>query len=156
MTRIATRLALFMLLASVAVPAAAQSPERTPDQILAELKDTMAERYPVLAKLKAAAKVGETYEGLVGVVKPEFAKQSTKPGTEGAPTIGQVVDAENKDRRALFAALAKKTEVAVAEVAKQNVLRNFKRAKPTEYLLVRKGTWMRKQDFDAARKRKKK
>ena len=62
----------------------------------------------------------------------------------GKGTVGDVVAAENKDRRALYEHLAKTTKVSAAEVGRQNGLRNLKNAKPDHWIEVQ-GKWVQRK-----------
>ena len=54
------------------------------------------------------------------------------------------MDAENRDRKELYAVLAKQEEGATPElVAERNAIRNFKKAKPGEFL-KKDGKWIQK------------
>jgi len=139
---LATLVAAFVILA----PLSSAQDERE------ELKQRFEERYPVLLKLRDAGKIGEDPEGLTQVVKPEFAKEKLDPKDPESLTVAQFLEQENKDRKALYELLAKDRKETAAAVAKQNALRNYKKAAPEHLLLVKtkegKLVWKKKKDLE--------
>ena len=117
--------AAFALLTFGAAPALSQETD------LAELQKRFKERHGDVQKLKSAGVVGETSEGYLDFVENKSADAS------------KVVDAENADRRKLYAALAEKEGTTPATVAKVNAKRNFERARAGEYL-KEEGKWRKK------------
>lgn len=95
-----------------------------------ELQASFKARYSQLAKLKTAAKVGETDTGMVDAVQA------------GDAAIQKIVDAENADRAELYAALAKQQGTTIETVAKRNAMRNFSKAKPGE-VIKKGGKWIK-------------
>lgn len=100
---------------------------------LDELQGRFKERYPQVQALKSAGKVGETAGGFLEAVKPEFANE-----------VGSVANAENADRRELYAQLAKQTNATADAVAARNAARNFEKAKAGEWLKHADGQWRQK------------
>ena len=119
MKRMMTALVLIVLLAPAALLAA------TKDEIIAR----QAKRAAEIAQLKQQGAIGETDEGYLESVK----------GSDG----GEVVNAENGDRRELYAIIAKESGDTVESVAKHAADRHFKRAKKGEYLKY-SGKWRQK------------
>ena len=117
----------------------------------AELKKRFEKRYPTLVKLKDAGRIGETPDGKVQVVKPEDAKRPVDPKDPKSPTVAAFLKLENDDRKALYALLAKDQKETAANVAKQNALRNYKKAAAEHFLLVKgkdgKLRWRRKKEL---------
>lgn len=130
--------------------AAAQAPP-APQDARTELKERMKARYPVLELLRDAGKVGETGDGEVKTVKGVAAGEKVDPKDPGKGTVGEAVAAENKDRRALYALLAKELKLTAAEVARQNGLRNLDKAKPEHWIEV-KGEWVQRKSIKTAGK----
>ena len=101
----------------------------------ATLKKRFEQRYPKLVELKKQGKIGETAEGLVDAVKPEYLKD--------ADTKKLVAD-ENSDRKQLFGLLAQKASTTPEVVAKRAAQRNFEKAKAGEYLRDKDKVWYKK------------
>jgi uncharacterized protein YdbL (DUF1318 family) len=101
-----------------------------------ELQERFAQRDASLQSLKRAGKVGETTQGLVEAVKPEYLHDKELAG---------IVQAENADRRELYAIIAKETGATHEVVAEQNARRNFERARPGDWLRTAAGEWRQKQ-----------
>jgi uncharacterized protein len=105
-----------------------------PLSLLAATKEEIAqrqrERASEIAQLKQQGVIGETDEGYVDFV-------------EGKSSGGDVVKAENNDRRELYALIARDTKASVEEVAKHAAQKYFQRAKKGEYLRY-SGEWRKK------------
>jgi uncharacterized protein YdbL (DUF1318 family) len=112
-----------------------------------DLKAQFKQRRAALAELRNAGKVGETSAGLVGVVERSYASQSVNVAGEGATTVGELVGAENRDRKQLYALIGERTGEPAREVAKQAAIRNFKKAKPEHFLQLQDGRWVKKKDL---------
>jgi len=102
----------------------------------AKLKERFKQRYPKLLKAKDAGKIGETFQGYVEAVKPEYLQDAD---------LKKLLDDENADRKTLYKAIADKEGVPPEKVAERNAVRNFKRAKPGHYLKNKDGKWVKKQ-----------
>ena len=102
----------------------------------AKLKERFKQRYPKLLKAKNAGKIGETFQGYVEAVKPEYLQDAD---------LKKLLDDENADRKTLYKAIADKEGVPPEKVAERNAVRNFKRAKPGHYLKNKDGEWVKKQ-----------
>lgn len=108
----------------------------------AETKESLKKRFEARhAKLlgyKTAGKVGETAGGYVMVVKAEYASDTA---------MNAVLEAENADRKALYAILAKEQGQTVAYIGRQNAIFKFKKAGPDEYFRGRDGVWRQKKEM---------
>lgn len=145
-----------VVVCALAAVGVAQGEETPPQATRAQLKKSMAGRYAALVRLKAAGKIGETYTGEVGLVDAKYGAEVVDPKAKPKVTLAEFVKAENKDRKALYAVLARELKSTAKAVAQQNAVRSFSRAKPTEFLQLTGGRWMRKRDFEAEKKRRKK
>lgn len=95
------------------------------------LKERMQSRLPVIIDLKARGIVGEGNNGYLAFVKGKNEKKD-------------VVDAENKDRRTVYAAIAKKQGTTVERVGQRRALQLAEKAKPGEWLQKPDGKWYQK------------
>jgi uncharacterized protein YdbL (DUF1318 family) len=136
--RMAASLAL--LLAS---PMVAQDPP-APVDVRSELRDRMKARYPLLDRLRDAGKLGETGEGEAKLVQASHAGEKADPQDPAKGTVGEVMAAENVDRKALYVLLARELKLTAVEVARQNGLRNIDKAKPDHWIEV-KGQWVQRK-----------
>jgi uncharacterized protein len=100
---------------------------------LESLRSRMKERYPQLQKLKEAGKIGETWDGYVEAVKDEYKSE-----------VQSLTSSENDDRRKVYRLLAAEEGVSAEEVARNNAVRLFQRAKKGEYLKGPDGKWTQK------------
>ncbi|MCU0862972.1 MAG: YdbL family protein [Planctomycetes bacterium] len=134
-----------MLLSTMvfAAPVAAQDP-KPPRDVRSELKETMKARYPLLEKLRDNGKVGETGNGEVKLVKDAYGTEKADPADKKSSTIAEVVEAENRDRQALYELLAKELKLTAKEVSLQNGARNLDKAKPDQMVEV-KGEWVQRK-----------
>jgi len=98
-----------------------------------QLKAQFRQRLSALDQLKDAGKVGETTEGLIAPVAQVDA---------GAQ---QLIAAENADRAALYALIAKRTGEDAHAVGVQAALRNYRAAAPEHYLRLQDGRWVQKK-----------
>lgn len=110
-------------------------PARAADR-KAELQQAFEQRFPQLREYKSAGKVGETTQGLVEAVKSEYLSDAK---------LKKLIDDENRDRKELYAQIAKETNATPEFVAEQNARRNYQRAKPGEYLRTADGRWEQKK-----------
>lgn len=112
-----------------------------------ELQRSMKARYATLEKVRDAGKAGETYLGFVAAVKAEYEKEKADPADANSLTIGELIRAENADRRALYALLAKELKITADEVGKQNGIRNLKKADPDHWFQLKSGVWAQRKDI---------
>jgi uncharacterized protein YdbL (DUF1318 family) len=125
-------------------------PKEPPQQqdALAALKESMKARYPLLEQLRDAGKIGETRGGEAKLVDAKFGAEKADPKDAAKGTVGDVVAAENKDRRALYEHLAKKEKLTAEEVGRQNFVRYFGNAKPDHWIEVQ-GKWVQRKTVKA-------
>lgn len=149
MTRATTLIAILSLFACLfvlpGVPAFAQN--QSDDEQKAELRDSFKQRYPALARLQDQGLVGETDRGLAEVVKPEYASRKVDASDKDSPTIAAFVAAENRDRNALYALLAKELKTTADKVARRDAMRRFEKAESNHWLHTQKNGWVQKQDL---------
>lgn len=129
--------------------------QKTPD--MQELKKNFKERLSALTKLKDQQKVGESYNGYVATIKEDF-KDDTIPvqidkenrsDNEERPSIKEFLKRENHDRKLLYEKLAEKLDTSKEEVAKQNAIRNFKKAESSHYLRPKQSDkWIKKEKLE--------
>lgn len=129
MNRTCSLLVLLLTTFPASPAIAAQAPTE------AELKERFAERLDELQSLKDAGKVGETARGLVAVRESKDA------------AVEELVGEENADRRRLYVLIGKRTDESPDAVARQAAIRNFRRAKPSHWLELRNGQWVRKREL---------
>jgi uncharacterized protein YdbL (DUF1318 family) len=91
----------------------------------------MKDRLPEIIQLKAAGIIGETNQGLLAFVS------DNKQGEA-------LVDAENKDRQLVYAAIAKQQGTTAAVVGQRRALQIAEKAKPGEWLQDLSGKWVQK------------
>lgn len=95
-------------------------------------KERMLDRVPKINTLKSAGIVGEKADGLLGFVKK-------------SPSDEALVNAENKDRKAVYALIAKSQKVSDAVVAKRRALQIAEQAAKGHWLQNASGTWYQKK-----------
>ncbi len=152
----ATRNAVAALLAAfLTVSALAQDPKPAPapQDPKVELKQRMGARYPLLEQLRDAGKIGETQLGEVKLVKASHGSEQVDAKDASKGTVTGLVDAENKDRRAVYELIARQEKTTATEVAKQNGLRNVDKAKPDHWIEV-KGQWVQRKSVRTANDKK--
>ena len=96
-----------------------------------EIKDRMAERLPVIMELKQKGVVGENNQGLLEFVG-------------AAKEKADVVEAENKDRKTVYKAIAKKTGTTPDIVGQRRAQQIAQNAKSGEWLQDEAGQWKQK------------
>lgn len=94
----------------------------------AEIKQRMQERLPVLNAMKQRRILGENNRGLL-----EF--------TGAARENADVVDAENRDRLAVYEAIAKRNGTAAEQVGRERARQIAENAAPGTLLQNAAGTW---------------
>lgn len=95
------------------------------------LKERMQSRLPFIIDLKSRGIVGEDSNGYLAFVDGKNEKKD-------------VVDAENKDRHAVYAAIAQKQGTTVEMVGQRRALQLAEKAKPGEWLQKQDGKWYQK------------
>ncbi len=130
-----TRIALFLMLTVlgllfVTAPAMAADSRAT---IEARIKD----RFSKLEAYRDQGKIGEVVDGTTQYVNDANASDGT---------LKSLMDAENADRKALFAVIAQTEGGDVNTVATAYARRLFELAKPNHYLKGKNGKWVKKSD----------
>jgi uncharacterized protein YdbL (DUF1318 family) len=97
-----------------------------------DIKARMKNRLPVIKELKAQGIVGEDNKGYLMFVGQKKAKED-------------VVAAENKDRKTVYTAIAKKQGTTAELVGKRRALQIAKKASPGEWLQDASGKWYQKK-----------
>lgn len=95
-------------------------------------KERMLDRVPKINTLKSAGIVGEKADGLLGFVKK-------------SPSDEALVNAENKDRKAVYALIAKSQKVSAAVVARRRALQIAEQAAKGHWLQNTGGKWYQKK-----------
>jgi len=113
-----------------------------------ELRQRFEQRFPQLRQLMDAGKVGEMSTGYVGLVRESYGSQKVDPEDDASPTIQQFIDAENNDRRKLYAMVAEEVREDPQTIARRNAVRAFENAKPEWFLKPRDRDWVRKKNLD--------
>ena len=104
----------------------------------AEITDRMAKRLDAVKKAKADGRIGETFDGLVDAVKAQALSDKD---------LKKLVDDENADRKAFYALGAKELNVTPESFALSAGKRNFRVAKPDEWLKPKESKWIQKKDL---------
>lgn len=100
-----------------------------------EIKERMADRLPAVSELKEKQWVGESNEGYLEVLKPENVSAEQT----------EVVDAENADRRLVYAKIADHVDATVQLVGQQRAEAIRKQSAPGIMIQMPDGTWKAKQ-----------
>lgn len=96
-------------------------------------QDRMRERIPALDALRMAGKVGENNLGFLSA------------RTDLSPEAAALLVAENNDRRAVYARLARASGETVEAVGRQRALRIARQARPGVWLQNAEGEWYQRQ-----------
>lgn len=97
----------------------------------AGIKERMKQRLPQIVALKNKGIVGETNTGYLGFVTAKKAKQG-------------VINAENKDRKAIYAKIAKQQKVSIQLVQKRRAASLFSNGVKGHYYQNQAGAWVKK------------
>ncbi len=97
-----------------------------------DIKTRMKNRLPVIKELKAKGIVGEGNKGYLQFVGGNQAK-------------ADVVAVENKDRKTVYAAIAKQQGTTAERVGKRRALQIAKKANPGEWVQDANGKWLQKK-----------
>ena len=120
MGRIKIALLIAGLVFALAAPAVAQ-----------DIKARMRARLPEIIKLKAQGIVGEDNQGYLAVLKNAGEQQ-------------EVVDAENQDRRKIYAAIAKKQGTTPVLVGQRRAMKIAQKADSGTMIQDASGNWRQK------------
>lgn len=96
-----------------------------------DIKSRMLDRLPEIQTLKAKGIVGENNQGLLETRKSNTAAK-------------QIVKAENKDRKAVYQAIAQKTGTTAQVVGKRRAIQIAEKANSGEWLQNASGQWYQK------------
>jgi uncharacterized protein YdbL (DUF1318 family) len=109
-----------------------------PDAKNQKEKDRLAarseSRHPQIRRYKSDGKIGESSTGYLEAVKKDYLSDDA---------LKQLIDDENKDRKALYTILADEDGIDVGLVAKRAAKRNIGQALAGEYV-KQDGTWKKK------------
>ena len=144
---LATLLAAFFAFA--AVPVCAQDPVKD-QEAKKQIEKRLAARLATIRSLKDAGKVGESWKGYLEAVQDTYLSEKIEYEKKKV-TVGDFMAAENKDREAVYAIIAREqsTEeetVPVEYVAESSAKDLFRRAKPGDWLLMKSGKWTQKPE----------
>ncbi len=136
-------LALTIVFVAASVFMAAEETEES-------LKKKFEKRHDEIVKQKDAGKVGETHEGYLEAIKEETLKKDK--------ALKTLIDEENKDRKKLYAIVAKKQstekqKVTAETVGNAAVKVKFDKAGDKEYFKGKDGTWRTKAQMVEAMKK---
>ncbi|MCC5840147.1 MAG: YdbL family protein [Opitutales bacterium] len=96
-------------------------------------QDRMRDRIPALDALRMAGKVGENNLGFLSA------------RVDLSPEAAALLVAENNDRRAVYARLARASGETVEAVGRQRALRIARQARPGVWLQNAEGEWYQRQ-----------
>jgi uncharacterized protein YdbL (DUF1318 family) len=96
-----------------------------------DIKARMRARLPVIVKLKDTGVVGENNKGYLVILKKSTHKKS-------------VIEAENKDRRTIYAAIAKRQGTTPDLVGKRRALQIAEKADSGTMIQGKDGKWRKK------------
>jgi uncharacterized protein len=97
-----------------------------------EIKDRMRERLPEIIELKARGIIGETSGGFLAFVGSERVRED-------------LVEAENRDRRQVYAAIARQQSITPEYVGQRRARQIAEQAGPGAWLQDQDGNWYRKR-----------
>jgi hypothetical protein len=97
-----------------------------------DIKTRMKKRLPVVKELKAKGIVGEDNQGYLQFVGAKKEK-------------ADVIAAENKDRKTVYAAIAKQQGTTAQLVGKRRALQIAKKSNPGEWVQDAGGNWNKKK-----------
>ena len=97
-----------------------------------EIKENMKTRLATIVELKNAGIIGENNLGYLEYIG------TTKKNED-------IVSAENKDRKTVYEAIAKKQNTTTELVGKRRAIQIFEKADPGEWLKEESGKWYQKK-----------
>lgn len=103
------------------------------------IKERMKQRLPQVVKWKKSGQVGETYDGYLALVDPAKIDAKTLPQME------LLIAQENRDRQAVYQAIAKSQQTTVALVGQRRALQIADDAPKGEWFRDAKGGWSAKK-----------
>ena len=105
----------------------------------ATIKKNMADRKPKIEVLKKAGSVGENKAGYLEAMKKDKDDKEVKLSDDDT----KLIEAENKDRKAVYAAIAKKEGSTVDKVGEIRAKQIRSKAKEGEYIQGEDGKWVK-------------
>jgi uncharacterized protein len=95
------------------------------------IKDRMKQRLPAIVDLKTQGIVGENNQGYLAFVTGKKSQEA-------------LVAAENKDRKTIYAYIAKQQNTSLDLVEKRRAIALAERAAPGEFIQNADGSWIKK------------
>ena len=105
----------------------------------ATIKKHMAERKPKIETLKKAGSVGEAKTGYLEAMKKDKDGKDVKLSEDDT----KLIDAENADRKAVYAAIAKKEGSTVEKVGELRAKQIRSKAPEGEFIQGEDGKWIK-------------
>ena len=118
----------------------------------ATIKKNMAERKPKIETLKKAGSVGENKDGYLEAMKKDKDDKEVKLSDDDT----KLIEAENKDRKAVYAAIAKKEGSTVEKVGELRAKQIRSKAAEGEFIQGEDGKWIKAPKPAAEKKDEKK
>ena len=105
----------------------------------ATIKKNMADRKPKIEVLKKAGSVGENKSGYLEAMTKETADKEVKLSDDD----NKLIEAENKDRKAVYTAIAKKEGSTVDKVGELRAKQIRSKANEGEFIQGEDGKWIK-------------
>ena len=105
----------------------------------ATIKKNMADRKPKIEVLKKAGSVGENKDGYLEAMKKDKNDKEVKLSDDE----NKLIEAENKDRKAVYAAIAKKEGSTVEKVGELRAKQIRSKAAEGEFIQGEDGKWVK-------------
>ena len=105
----------------------------------ATIKKNMADRKPKIEVLKKAGSVGENKDGYLEAMKKDKDDKEVKLSDDDT----KLIEAENKDRKAVYAAIAKKEGSTVDKVGELRAKQIRSKAAEGEFIQGEDGKWIK-------------
>ena len=105
----------------------------------ATIKKNMADRKPKIEVLKKAGSVGENKDGYLEAMKKDKDDKEVKLSDDDT----KLIEAENKDRKAVYAAIAKKEGSTVDKVGELRAKQIRSKAAEGEFIQGEDGKWVK-------------
>ncbi len=105
----------------------------------ATIKKNMADRKPKIEVLKKAGSVGENKDGYLEAMKKDKNDKEVKLSDDE----NKLIEAENKDRKAVYAAIAKKEGSTVDKVGELRAKQIRSKAAEGEFIQGEDGKWVK-------------
>ena len=105
----------------------------------ATIKKNMADRKPKIEVLKKAGSVGENKDGYLEAMKKDKDNKEVKLSDDDT----KLIEAENKDRKAVYAAIAKKEGSTVDKVGELRAKQIRSKANEGDFIQGEDGKWIK-------------